>query len=182
MDHFLLSFPLVSMSAQTNLNLQRIIKWTAFTNMTVPWGNLVNVAMPQEMLNKLVSKQHLQGLSCLLQAHLLNDSTKTWSGALVVIGPWAFGLYGNFDTVEEQHYWGVARFEPQLCSRSGAQHSLGKGDRGESGCVHWGAEEQGKLLKSNIISAWAHIDECFSIQGLFPLCKRCPTYHIYKCV
>lgn len=54
------------------------------------------------MLNKLVSKQHLQGLSCLLQAHLLNDSTKTWPGALVVTGLWVLGLMA----ILMQFIWG----------------------------------------------------------------------------
>lgn len=100
------------------------------------------------MLSKLVSKQHLQGLSCLLQADLLNGSTKTWPGALVVMGLWALGLYGNFDAVHMR--WkndGTGEWP-------GLSHSPAAGmepstpweketEVSEGGCFLWGAGEQG---------------------------------------
>lgn len=100
------------------------------------------------MLNKLVSKQHLQGLSCLLQAHLLNGSTKTWSGALVVMGLWALGLYNNFDTVHVRWKSNTTGDWPGLnhSSAAGVEPSIPWGKEtevSESGCVHWGAEKQG---------------------------------------
>lgn len=98
------------------------------------------------MLNKLVSKQHLQGLSCLLQAHLLKDSTKTWSGALVVMGLWALGLYDSFDTVHMRWKNNTTGDWPGLShsSAAGVELSIPWGNEtevSESGCVHWGAEE-----------------------------------------
>lgn len=140
------------------------------------------------MLNKLVSKQHLQGLSCLLPAHLLNDSTKTWSGALLLIGLWAFGLYDNFDTVHMRWKNNTAGDWLGLSHSSapGVGPSIPWGKEtevSECGCVCWGAEEQGAAAEvKNHLCLGSHLRVFFHPGTISSLQKMSYISYLWMCI
>lgn len=149
MDHFLLSFPLLNMSAQANLNLKRIIKWTTFTNMIVPvgkFGKCCNASRNAEQTSHQATSS----------GSVLPTSVR-WSHKDVVC---CFGCYrslslSGFMRVSAQFVWGGGTNSIGESSRDrpGGSHSSAAGvepslpcgrepEISESGCVHRVAEEQ----------------------------------------
>lgn len=151
MVHFLLSFPLLNMSAQANLNLKRIIKWTTFTNMIVPrgkFGKCCNVLRNAEQTSHQATS---------------SGSVLRTSGAVARWSHKNVGFYCHrspsllgFTTVPAQLVWaggtngtGESGWDQPGGSHSsaaGAEPSIPYGKEleiSESGCVHRAAEERG---------------------------------------
>lgn len=123
-----------------------------------PWGNLVNIAMPQETLNKRVNLQHFQGLSHMLQTQLIDHLTKMCSVALAAISLWAFWAHS---TVQFTRGRGTNSTSKSGQDQPGGSHSSAAGaepsilcgrELGISGsvCVPLAAEEAGGCCWSPI--------------------------------
>lgn len=152
MDHFLFSFPLLNMSAQANLNLKRIIKWTTFTSMIVPMGKFGKCCNASR--NAEQASHQATSSGSVLQT---SGTVARWSHKNVVC---CFGCHrslslSGFMTVSAQFIWGGGtnstgesgwdRPGGSHSSVSGVEHSVPCGREPEiskSSCVHRVAEDQ----------------------------------------